>query len=141
MDSIAGPTRRKLSLRQPLDSQSDRFRLHRGPMRRATSNSRARPSLRAVLYHHVTDHACSLVDRLAVSTPPNAFEAHVRKLARDYQFVSLGEVLSGELPRRALLITFDDGYRSVAEVALPILRRLDVPSVFFITGACLERDS
>jgi peptidoglycan/xylan/chitin deacetylase (PgdA/CDA1 family) len=110
-------------------------------MRRAASDPRARPRLRAVLYHHVTDHASSLVDRLAVSTRPDVFESHVRKMARDYEFVSLDEVLSGELPRRALLITFDDGYRSVAEVALPILWRLGVPSVFFVTGACLERDS
>jgi len=110
-------------------------------MRRAASGSRARPPLRAVLYHHVTDHGSSLVDELAVSTPPDVFEAHVRKMARDYEVVSLDEVLSGGLPRRALLITFDDGYRSVAEVALPILRRLGLPSVFFITGACLEHDS
>ena len=110
-------------------------------MRRAASDGRAPPRLRAVLYHHVTDHASSLVDRLAVSTPPDVFESHVHKLARDYELVSLDEVLSGRLPRRALLITFDDGYRSVAEVALPILRRLGIPSVFFVTGACLERDS
>jgi peptidoglycan/xylan/chitin deacetylase (PgdA/CDA1 family) len=61
-------------------------------------------------------------------------------MARDYEVVSLETVLSGELPRRALLITFDDGYRSIAEVALPILRRLGLPSVFFVTGECLERD-
>ena len=47
-------------------------------------------------------------------------------------------VLSGNLPRRALLITFDDGYRSFVDVALPILRRLGLPSVLFVTGACLE---
>ena len=110
-------------------------------MRRAASGSGARSPLRVVLYHHVTDHASSLVDQLAVSTPPDVFEAHVRKMARDYEVVSLDAVLSGRLPRRALLITFDDGYRSVAEVALPILRRLGLPSVFFVTGACLERDS
>jgi peptidoglycan/xylan/chitin deacetylase (PgdA/CDA1 family) len=110
-------------------------------MRQAASDSSARPGLRAVLYHHVTDHASSLVDRLAVSTPPDVFESHVRKLARDYEIVSLDEVLSEKLPRRALLITFDDGYRSVAELALPILRRLGVPSLFFVTGACLEHDS
>ena len=40
----------------------------------------------------------------------------------------------GKLPRRALLITFDDGYRSIAEFALPILRQLELPSVFFVTG-------
>ncbi len=111
------------------------------PMKRVVSGSRARPPLRAVLYHHLTDHASSLVDQLAVSTPPDVFEAHVRKIARDYEVVSLDAVLSGELPRRALLITFDDGYRSIAEVALPILGRLGLPSVFFITGECLERDS
>ena len=110
-------------------------------MRRPVFGSGARPRLRAVLYHHITANASSLVDRLAVSTPPDVFESHIRKMARDYEFVSLDDVLSGQLPRRALLITFDDGYRSVAEVALPILRRLGAPSVFFVTGACLERDS
>jgi peptidoglycan/xylan/chitin deacetylase (PgdA/CDA1 family) len=110
-------------------------------MRRAASDSRARSRLRAVLYHHLTDGASSLVDRLAVSTRRDVFESHVREMARDYEFVGLDEVLSGKLPRRALLITFDDGYRSVAEVALPILRRLGVPSVFFVTGASLERES
>ena len=110
-------------------------------MRLATSGSTARRPLRVGLYHHVTDQRSSLVDQLAVSTPPHVFEAHVRRMARDYEVVSLDEVLSGKLPRRALLITFDDGYRSVAEVALPILRRLGLPSVFFVTGECLERDS
>src|SRR5512147_1255265 len=112
------------------------------PMRRrAVSGSRARPPLRAVLYHHVTDHASSLVDQLAVSTPPDVFEAHIRKMARDYEVVSLDTVLSGELPRRALLITFDDGYRSIAQVALPSLGPLRLPSLCHITGECLERHS
>jgi peptidoglycan/xylan/chitin deacetylase (PgdA/CDA1 family) len=97
--------------------------------------------LRVVLYHHVSDAACSLVDRLGVTTPRAVFEAHVRRLARDYEIVGLDEVLSGRLPPRPLLITFDDGYRSIAETALPILHRLGLPSVFFVTGDCLQRDS
>ena len=62
----------------------------------------------------------------------------MRKMARDYEIVGLDAVLSGNLPRRALLITFDDGYRSFVDVALPVLRRLGLPSVLFVTGACLE---
>ena len=108
-------------------------------MRRSGSGA-CRP-LRVVLYHHVTDQGSSLVDQLGVSTPPDVFEAHVRRMARDYEIVSLDAVLSGEFPHRGLLITFDDGYRSIGEVALPILRRLGLPSVFFVTGECLERDS
>ncbi len=44
-------------------------------------------------------------------------------------------MLSGRLPSRALLITFDDGYRSFVESALPVLRRFGLPSVLFVTGA------
>jgi peptidoglycan/xylan/chitin deacetylase (PgdA/CDA1 family) len=98
----------------------------------------ARIPLRAVVYHHITDHPCSLVDRLGVSTSPAVFETHVRKLARNYEVVDLDAVLSGKLPRRALLITFDDGYRSFIDAALPILRGLGLPSVLFVTGACLD---
>jgi peptidoglycan/xylan/chitin deacetylase (PgdA/CDA1 family) len=47
-------------------------------------------------------------------------------------------VLSGRLPRRALLITFDDGFRSVVDVALPVLERLGLPSVFFVSAAYLD---
>ena len=101
-----------------------------GPVKR-----RARIPLRAVLYHHITDQPCSLVDQLGVSTSPAVFETHVRKLARDYEVVGLDAVLSGNLPRRALLITFDDGYRSFIDAALPVLRGLGLPSVLFVTGA------
>lgn len=107
---------------------------------RGAASGAMRPPLRVVLYHHLGDHPSSLLDRLGVSTSPSAFETHVRKLANEYEVVGLDAVLSGRLPRRALLITFDDGYRSVAEIALPILRRLGLPSVLFVTGACLDPD-
>jgi peptidoglycan/xylan/chitin deacetylase (PgdA/CDA1 family) len=94
--------------------------------------------LRVILYHHLADHSTELEGMLNVATPPALFEAHIARLLRDYEVVSLDCVLSGRLPRRALLITFDDGYRSVLDVALPVLRDLGVPSVFFVTGAFLD---
>lgn len=39
------------------------------------------------------------------------------------------------LPRRAVLLTFDDGYRSMRTVALPILERFAAPSVLFVPTA------
>jgi peptidoglycan/xylan/chitin deacetylase (PgdA/CDA1 family) len=94
--------------------------------------------LRVVLYHHLADDATELEEQLGVATPPALFEAHITRLLRDYEVVDLDCVLSGRLPRRALLITFDDGYRSVLDVALPVLSRLGAPSVFFVTGAFLD---
>lgn len=88
-----------------------------------------------VLYHHLADEPHELTDGLGVETPPALFESHLRQLAREYDVVDLDQVLSGRLPKRALLITFDDGYRSVLDVAGPILKRLGLPSVFFVSAA------
>ena len=65
-------------------------------MRFALSDSKARSPLRVVLYHHITKRVSSLVDRLAVSTSPAVFEAHLRKLVRHYEVVGLDAVLSGK---------------------------------------------
>ena len=105
----------------------------RPPLSRVT---RARSGgLRVVLYHHLTDHPDELVDELRVSTPPALFEEHLEHFARRYNVVDLDQVLDGRLPSRALLITFDDGYRSVLDVAAPLLRRHGLPSVFFVSAA------
>ena len=97
--------------------------------------------LNIALYHHLTDQPGEIDGPLGVATAPGLFEAHVQRLARDYEIVDLATALSGRLPRRPLLITFDDGYRSILELALPVLARLGVPSVFFLSAAFLEPGS
>jgi len=44
----------------------------------------------------------------------------------------------GELPPRAIVITFDDGYADNAEVALPILKRYGLPATFFVSTGFLD---
>lgn len=91
-----------------------------------------RRCVRSVLYHHIgEDQACTA--RLGVSISPEAFERHVKLLVREYEPVSLRQVLDGDLPERPLLFTFDDCYRSVLEVAAPILRSHGVPATLFLT--------
>ena len=52
---------------------------------------------------------------------------------------------SSRLPERAALITFDDGYRSVYQHALPVLTRLGCPALLFVptdfVGGTNEFDS
>ena len=43
-----------------------------------------------------------------------------------------GLTAPNSLPERAALLTFDDGYRSMRTVALPLLRRFGYPGVLFV---------
>ena len=45
------------------------------------------------------------------------------------------DALEGQtsLPDRAVLVTFDDGYRSVSTLGKPILEKFDVPAVVFVS--------
>jgi peptidoglycan/xylan/chitin deacetylase (PgdA/CDA1 family) len=56
--------------------------------------------------------------------------------------VAIDEVIAvqqgaGELPPRAVLVTFDDGDRTTYDHALPILRERGVPAVVFVVGGLI----
>ncbi|WP_210440874.1 polysaccharide deacetylase family protein [Nocardioides xinjiangensis] len=42
------------------------------------------------------------------------------------------------LPRRAVALTFDDGYRDSLDVAVPMLRQLGLPATFFLVPGLLD---
>lgn len=44
----------------------------------------------------------------------------------------------GTLPKRAVCVTFDDGYADNLTVALPILKRLEIPATLFIASGYLD---
>jgi len=77
-----------------------------------------------------------------VSITPKKFEAALRFLTAHYVPVCLQDVLTecdGQgLPPRAILVTFDDAYASVAEWAAPLCRQFGVPAVFFVNAAFLD---
>lgn len=92
----------------------------------------------AVNYHYF----CSGVaprGRAIFPVSSDAFAAQLELLGESFDFVSRERLLaavrgSAPLPARACMITFDDGLRQQYEIALPILRRLDVDAVFFVPG-------
>jgi peptidoglycan/xylan/chitin deacetylase (PgdA/CDA1 family) len=54
-----------------------------------------------------------------------------------WQVINLSTFLAGldrpeTMPERGLLLTFDDGHKSMRDVALPILRRFGFPAVCFV---------
>ncbi len=99
----------------------------------------AAPRLSILVYHRVHRQRDELYPR-----EPDAqrFERMMRFVARTYHVMTLGDaarrLVRGDLPPRALVITFDDGYADNAEVALPILLRHGLVATFFISSGFLD---
>jgi peptidoglycan/xylan/chitin deacetylase (PgdA/CDA1 family) len=75
-----------------------------------------------------------------ISATPADFKAQMAMVARDFDPVSLRDVLDAlddprRLPHRAVLVTFDDGYRDFATNAWPALRAASVPATLFVATA------
>jgi peptidoglycan/xylan/chitin deacetylase (PgdA/CDA1 family) len=80
------------------------------------------------------------IGRVARSAPdwngfvrPDRFDAQMRYLAEHRSVVSLDELLETRGGgRRRVAITFDDGYRSALEHAVPVLRAHGLSATFFV---------
>lgn len=98
--------------------------------------------LRCVLFHDVADTESAFTKGLNGTISRENFEAALKFLTRHYTPVSPQEVLNSfdgkQLPHRPVLVTFDDAYVSVAEVAGPLCAEYGVPAVFFVNAVCLD---
>jgi peptidoglycan/xylan/chitin deacetylase (PgdA/CDA1 family) len=85
----------------------------------------------ALCYHAISERWPA-----ALSITPDRFEAHISFLAtRGYRGVTFDEAVRGPDADRAVAITFDDAYRSVLELARPILDRYAMPATVFVPTA------
>lgn len=103
--------------------------------------------LSILVYHRVLPSLDPVLE-WEVSAPE--FREQVALMKKCFNLLPLGEAVEnlrrGELPSRAVCITFDDGYADNVEIALPILRDLEVPATFFIAtgfldGGCMWNDT
>ncbi|HET6560456.1 MAG TPA: polysaccharide deacetylase family protein [Marmoricola sp.] len=77
-----------------------------------------------------------------MSVEPATFVEHATWLARHRDVVPLHSTLRGWEPggagrRKEVVLTFDDGFASVYEHALPVLVRLGLPATVFLVGKTL----
>jgi peptidoglycan/xylan/chitin deacetylase (PgdA/CDA1 family) len=97
--------------------------------------------LRVLAYHRVAEfHSDAALNDRGISATPSAFREQMRHIARYYRCVSMQEVLDAmerraRLPRRSVLITFDDGYSDFAENAWPILQKFRMTATMFVPTA------
>ncbi len=61
------------------------------------------------------------------------FETFLRFLKRHYQIISLDALVSDQpVPKRAVVLTFDDGFLSNYTLAYPLLKRYEAPAIIYL---------
>ena len=109
---------------------------------RIAARAKGQGRLCIVNYHRIL----SRPDPLLESEPDSAtFGWQMALLRQCFNVLPLTAAVrmldEGTLPARAVAITFDDGYRSTYELALPILREFDLPATVFVTSSHIENQS
>jgi peptidoglycan/xylan/chitin deacetylase (PgdA/CDA1 family) len=90
-----------------------------------------------VLCYHALSHSWDA----NLSTTPERFAGQVELLLRrGYRCVPFSDAVRSAGQAKVLAITFDDAYRSVIELAYPILERLGVPATVFAPTDYIDAD-
>ena len=103
------------------------------------------PLLSIVTYHHIAEQDESYpYDPNVADANPAQFRRQMETLARYGTPIGVDDLLralsGAPLPKNPVMVTFDDGYRSCHDVALPILRAVGVRATFFVaTSFITER--
>lgn len=96
------------------------------------------PSTISILcYHHIAeDDPAYPFDQGVADATPTQFRRQMETLARYGTPIGIDELIraldGAPLPKNPVMVTFDDGYRSCHDVALPILRAVGMRATFFV---------
>src|ERR1043166_200230 len=93
------------------------------------------------LYHDISD-ADSPQHSPLYSTSVRNFKCQVELIARHFKLVSLEEIVSNTSDNRQRLasITFDDGFLSVKDEALPFLQARGIPFAVFVNSMAIKEN-
>lgn len=84
-------------------------------------------------FHNVTNSPSEFAKRYGLAISTQIFEAQILWIKENFEIIHPSMILTAKrLPKRAAVITFDDGYLGTFENGLPILNRLNVPSIIFL---------
>lgn len=88
-----------------------------------------------IIYYHRISNFYQPINRLSVN--PSNFAEHLDVLTRYFIPIKLSDLINhihdGTLPRKAVVVTFDDGYADNFWNAYPLLKRFGVPATIFVT--------
>jgi peptidoglycan/xylan/chitin deacetylase (PgdA/CDA1 family) len=91
-------------------------------------------------YHRIAEY---LHDPFGICVTPQHFSEQMEILSQNAGAISLQELVHDleerTLPKRAVAVTFDDGYADTLYQAKPLLERYQIPATVFVASGYLDR--
>lgn len=97
-----------------------------------------------IMYHHITENEANT----------GKYTVHISEFQKDLEYiqnngytaVTVSDLVSyvkkeAELPKKPIMITFDDGFESFYKLAYPILKEKEIKSIVSVIGKVTERYS
>lgn len=100
----------------------------------ATNNPLADLRLPVLMYHHIRDFS-DPSDQIGtnLSVSPTDFASQLDKISeRGYKTITFKDISSGNIPDKAIILTFDDGYENFYQNAYPELKKRGMTAVSYI---------
>ena len=91
-----------------------------------------------LMYHGIASSAGEF--EVPYCCHPVLFSEHINYLhSEGYDFISLSDLYAymnceQQIPKMSVVITFDDGFRSVYENAFPVLKKYNIPATVFVVA-------
>jgi glycosyltransferase involved in cell wall biosynthesis/peptidoglycan/xylan/chitin deacetylase (PgdA/CDA1 family) len=94
--------------------------------------------LLVLCYHGVLNRPPLSSTAYNINVLEQEFESHMKFLVRNFHIMTASELVAvvegrQKLPRRSVVVTFDDGYLNNLTVAAPILLAYSIPAIFHIS--------
>lgn len=92
--------------------------------------------LLVIMYHHVSERE-NLLNKYVIT--PEELESDMAYLQKNgYESVLPSQLEHGEIPKKPVMITFDDGFLSTYKYALPILQKYAMMGVCAVVGSLVQ---
>ena len=95
-------------------------------------------ALTVFVYHDVTDEPSEFSRTYELNVPVALFDRQLTFIKNAFNVISPDDLLESKIPQRAALITFDDGFHSFFENAIPILEKHHIPCIIFLNMAAIK---
>lgn len=104
--------------------------------------SLGRNYVKILIFHSVNDRESGFIKGTDVWTSSEKFEKYLKYIAKNYQVISLKDLVVAlkrrKIPKGTVVITFDDGFADNYHFAYPLLKHYKMPATMFLVTDCIE---